>query len=203
MQQPIKTEPGSTPGLTAAKRPAIFLDRDGVLNVDKGYAFSVSDLLIPADVPSTLAALKKLGFLLVVISNQSGIARGYYTFSDVHVFHDALQMELNRIAAVKVDTFFICPHHPDGIIEELRQTCQCRKPGTKMIFDAVRDFNIDLEKSYLVGDKPTDIECAIRAGIPGIQIVAEAKYGRHPNATAYINTFSEILSVISIKSSAN
>jgi D,D-heptose 1,7-bisphosphate phosphatase len=196
MQQPIKTETGSTLRLTAAKQPAIFLDRDGVLNVDKGYAFSISDLLIPQDVPDTLAALKKMGFLLVVISNQSGIARGYYTFSDVYVFHDALQMELYRLAAVKVDTFYICPHHPDGIIEELKQTCPCRKPGTKMVFDAVKDFNIDLKKSFLVGDKPTDIECAIRAGIPGIQIVAEAKYDRHPNATAYINTFAEILSVI-------
>lgn len=179
-----------------SKQPAIFLDRDGVLNEDKGYAFSIVDLHIPEDVPQTLAALKKMGFLLIVISNQSGVARGYYQLSDVYAFHDAMQQELKRLAGIKLDTFYICPHHPEGEVKELRKKCECRKPGIKMVLDAVKDFNIDLSKSYLVGDKPSDIECAVRAHIPGIQIISSGHYEKHPKAFAYIQNFSEIPDII-------
>ena len=196
MQRLIKIGIGYIRGLTVAKQPAIFLDRDGVLNEDKGYAFSITDLRIPSDVPGTLAKLKQLGYLLVVVSNQSGIARGYYQLSDVHAFHDAMQSELKRLSGVKLDTFYICPHHPEGEIAELRKQCDCRKPGTKMIHDAVKDFNIDLSKSYLIGDKPSDIECAIRANIPGIQVVSSGHYDKHPGAFAYIQKLSEILDLI-------
>ena len=132
---------------TLTKQPAVFLDRDGTLIEEVNYLSRVEDLTL---FPFTLEAVKMLknnGFLVIVVTNQSGIGRGVYAESDMHAIHDAIQSELSDA----IDAFYFCPHLPcDG--------CKCRKPGLGMIESAMSDFEIDIERSWMVGDKKIDIE---------------------------------------------
>lgn len=149
------------------KNRAIFLDRDGTLNEDPGYLGDPNKLVIFPEVFDSLALLKnKYHFKLIVISNQSGIARGLISDKDVI----AVNRELNRQLLehnVYIDDFYFCPFHPEfNTIEE----CSCRKPSPKMIFDAAKKHQIDLTKSYLIGDTVSDIQSADNAGIKSILV---------------------------------
>lgn len=157
---------------------AIFLDRDGVLNRDIGYVYRIEDLEVLAGVPEALAQLKKAGYLLIVISNQAGIARGFYTMQDVDCFHQAMQSYLQKAAHVQIDAFYFCPHHPEAKIVQWQGPCSCRKPEIGMIKAAQANFSIDLSASYFVGDRKSDIECGIRAGVTSIQIDSD-QYEAH------------------------
>ena len=145
---------------------AVFLDRDGTLNEDPGYISDPETVVLYPDTGDALALLKKYGFMLIVISNQSGIARGMMTSHDVDSVNDKINSLLSD-HKVKIDAFYFCPAHPDYSSEE---ECECRKPSAKLVFEAAKEFNIDLEKSYFVGDSVSDIQCGKNAGIKTILV---------------------------------
>ena len=145
---------------------AVFIDRDGTLNEDPGYLSDPAEVVLYPDTGEALALLKKYGFLLIVISNQSGIARGLMTAKEVDAVNDRINFYLGEYK-VKIDAFYYCPAHPDFSSEE---ECKCRKPSPKLLFDAASEFNVDLQKSYFIGDTATDIECGKNAGIKTILV---------------------------------
>ncbi|MHC1698554.1 MAG: D-glycero-beta-D-manno-heptose 1,7-bisphosphate 7-phosphatase [Geobacteraceae bacterium] len=142
---------------------AVFLDRDGVINVEKGYLHRIEDFEFLPGVPQALRLLKEAGFLLVVVTNQSGVARGFYSLETVHEIHRHLQKEL-AVAGVALDGFYICPHHPEHGAADSAGECDCRKPLPGMIERAISDFRIDPARSFLVGDKLSDIDAGRAAG---------------------------------------
>lgn len=143
---------------------AVFLDRDGILNVDRGYTFQRADLVVPEGVPQALGRLKSKGFKLVVVTNQSGIARGKFSMADVEAFHGALQAEIQRLGGPVLDLFKTCPHHPEGHVAPYNVACACRKPSIGLIADACSVLDIDSKRSFMIGDKWSDILCGHRAG---------------------------------------
>ncbi len=148
-------------------RKAVFLDRDGTLNVDKGYVHCKEEWeWIPGAIDA-LIALKRAGFLLIVVTNQAGIARGYYKEIDMEHLHARINMEL-EISGAKIDGFYHCPHHPEFGVE---RECGCRKPKKGMICRAKQDYHIDLERSWLIGDKIIDIQAGQAAGVKSILVL--------------------------------
>lgn len=180
-------------------KPTIFLDRDGVINVDTGYVYRPEDLKLLPGVARGMRRLKELGYQLIIITNQSGVARGMFTLEQVAEFHQKLKEELAKEGAT-FDDLFVCPHHPSGKVSAFTIACDCRKPATGLINQAVTKHSIDLAKSFLVGDKDTDITCAENAHIRGIQI-AETQYKLHKNAFAYAKNFDEVVRIIEENSS--
>lgn len=141
---------------------AVFLDRDGTLNVEKEYVFRYEDWEWIPGAKDGMRKLVALGFRLVVVSNQSGVARGFYTVSDVQALHSRIAKDL-RAAGVNVAGFYFCPHGPgDG--------CECRKPRPGLLLQAQKDLKIDLSLSYMVGDKLIDIQAAQAAGVRPILV---------------------------------
>lgn len=136
------------------KRPAIFLDRDGTLIEDADYLARVEDMRVFPFSADAVRRLKEAGFLIVVVTNQSGIGRGIHGETEMHAIHRALQIELDGA----IDAFYFCPHLPGD-------ECQCRKPKTGMIEAAARDLEIDLERSWMVGDKAIDVETGEAANL--------------------------------------
>ncbi len=153
---------------------AVFLDRDGTINVEKGYVHKVEDFEFIPGAPLAIKMFKNAGFLVIVVSNQSGVARGYYSIDTVRRLHEHMDRELAR-HGTSVDAYYICPHHPQGMVEEYAKACDCRKPGPGMIMKAARDFSLDLASSFLVGDKQSDVEAALNAGCRPVFI--ETAYG--------------------------
>lgn len=148
-------------------RKAAFLDRDGVLNVDHGYVCRKEDFVWVDGAVSAISALNRAGFATVVVTNQSGIARGFYTLADMHALHAFMDCELASHAA-RIDAYYFCPYHPDAEIAEFRAADHPdRKPNPGMILRAARDLALDLRESFLIGDKDSDIEAARRAGVTG------------------------------------
>jgi D-glycero-D-manno-heptose 1,7-bisphosphate phosphatase len=139
---------------TNGKRPAAFIDRDGTLIEEVNFLSSVGDLEVFPYTADALRRLKENGFWIVVVTNQSGIGRGIYTEADMHAIHDAMQAKLDGA----IDAFYFCPHLPDA-------GCECRKPGLGMLNFAQRDLEIDLERSWMIGDKRIDVETARAAKI--------------------------------------
>lgn len=142
---------------------AVFLDRDGVINVDTGYVSQVDDFKFIDGVIEAMLDLKKKGYLLVVVTNQSGIARGYFTEEQFMSLTEWMDWSLAD-RGVDLDGIYFCPHHPDGQ-GAYAKTCQCRKPGPDMILDAAKFLKIDLAASYMVGDKKSDMQAARHAGV--------------------------------------
>ena len=128
---------------------AIFLDRDGTINVEKDYIYKCEDLVFEEGSVEALKTFKNLGYILIVVSNQSGIARGYFTEEDLKAFNNNMNEKLKE-EAVEITEFYCCPHHPDGLAE-YKKVCDCRKPNNKMLEDAIEKYNIDREKSYMIG----------------------------------------------------
>lgn len=144
---------------------AVFLDRDGTLNVDYGYVYRVEEWeWIPGAIDA-LVALKKAGFLVIVITNQAGIARGYYDEAEMTNLHARINEELKE-HGTSIDGFYHCPHHPD-----FSEECACRKPMPGMINKAIQDFDIDKDRSWLVGDKFSDIQAGSSAGVKSILVL--------------------------------
>jgi D-glycero-D-manno-heptose 1,7-bisphosphate phosphatase len=150
--------------------PAIFLDRDGTMNVDKAYVYRISDWQWIAGADRAIALLKNAGFLVVVISNQAGIARGYYCSDDVHALHAYVMADL-KSKGTQIDAFYFCPHHP-----HYSGPCDCRKPHPKMIAEAAVALNIDLKRSWIVGDKVIDMLAGQAAGVASVLV--RTGYGR-------------------------
>ena len=137
-------------------RKAVFLDRDGTINIDKGYVYQIKDFEFIEKVPEAIAEMKRLGYLVIVLSNQSGVARGYYSEDEVAELHKYLNEQLRK-SGTEIDGFYFCPHHPDGIVGRYRRQCGCRKPGIGMLQHAVQDFGIDVGNSWIAGDRERDL----------------------------------------------
>ena len=149
-------------------KKAIFLDRDGTINVEKDYIYKSEDLVFEEGTIEALKTFKNLGYILIVISNQSGIARGYFTEEDLNIFNNNMN-EILKKNGVEITEFYCCPHHPDGI-GEYKKVCECRKPNNKMIEDAIKKYNIDREKSYMVGDKTSDIGAGLKSNLKTVLV---------------------------------
>jgi D,D-heptose 1,7-bisphosphate phosphatase len=153
---------------TRLRRPALFLDRDGVLNVDKGYLYKPSEFEWIAGAKDAVRLANDKGWFVFVVTNQAGVARGYYEERDIHTLHDFIQEELAAVGA-HIDAFEYCPHHPDGTRPGYDKVCDRRKPGPGMIRDLLKAWPIDMARSFLVGDMPHDVVAAEAAGIRGFQ----------------------------------
>ena len=144
---------------------AIFLDRDGVINFERGYTHRLEDFLILPDLIDVLKILKEKGYLLIIISNQSGIAKGLYLQAETEVLHTYLKQQLSKQNII-LDEIYYCIHHPDIT------KCLCRKPDSLFVEKALARFNIDASKSYFIGDKERDTEAGEKVGVKGILIEA-------------------------------
>ncbi|WP_409307858.1 D-glycero-beta-D-manno-heptose 1,7-bisphosphate 7-phosphatase [Pectobacterium sp. B1J-3] len=144
--------------------PAIFLDRDGTINIDHGYVHEIDQFQFIDGVIDALQELKKLGFALVIVTNQSGIARGKFTEEQFMQLTEWMDWSLAD-RDVDLDGIYFCPHHPDATVGDYRQVCDCRKPEPGMLLSAQRHLNIDMAASYIVGDKIEDLQAGIAAGV--------------------------------------
>ncbi len=167
-------------------RAAVFLDRDGTLNVEKGFLASQNGLELLPGTGAALKSLRQAGYSLVVVTNQPVIARGEASEDDVAAIHRRLEWELGKEGAY-LDAVYLCPHHPDkgftGERPELKIACQCRKPGTAMVEQACRELNLNAKASWMIGDQTRDIEMARRAGLRAI-LVRTGTAGRDGNFSA-------------------
>lgn len=160
----LQSRPATPGGQRSPGRRAAFVDRDGVLNADHGYVHRIEDFVV---IPGALAALRALheqGFLLVLITNQSGIARGLYSEEDYRRLMDSVQ-EIAHAAGFGFDAIEYCPHLPDAPLERFRLECECRKPRPGMILRAAAALAIDLPGSILIGDRESDIAAGRAAGV--------------------------------------
>lgn len=151
------------------KQPAVFLDRDGTINEQMGYINHISRFHLLPGVPEAIRLLNEHGYLVILVSNQSGVARGYFPVELVHEVHAQLKALL-RAHDARLDEIFFCPHYATGEIPEYSKPCDCRKPRPGMVRKAVERFEIDMENSYMIGDRHTDIEMAERCEVKGILV---------------------------------
>lgn len=149
-------------------RPALFLDRDGVLNVDHGYVSRWADFAWIPGARAVIGAFNRAGWRVVVITNQSGIGRGYYAEADMHALHQAMVDDL-ATEGLRIDAFYHCPHHPEAVLEVYRHPDPPdRKPNPGMLLRAMADWPTDRASSFMVGDRESDLEAARRAGVEGL-----------------------------------
>lgn len=151
------------------KRPAVFMDRDGTINEQMGYINHLSRFHILPGVPEAIKLLNDNDYLVIIVTNQSGVARGYYPFSLIEEIHTYMRESLKKEGA-KIDAVFFCPHYPRGKVEEYARECDCRKPKTGMIRKARESFDIDMSRSYMIGDHFTDLEMARNCGLKSIMV---------------------------------
>jgi D-glycero-D-manno-heptose 1,7-bisphosphate phosphatase len=145
-------------------KKAIFLDRDGVINKEINYLYRVKDLEIIKGVSKAIKIFNSLDYLVIVITNQAGVAKGYYSEEDVILLNRYIKEYFERKDSI-INMFYYCPHHIEGTVKKYKKKCKCRKPGSGMIKKAQKEFDIDLKKSILVGDKETDILAGLNAGV--------------------------------------
>lgn len=153
---------------------AVFLDRDGTLNIDYGYVHRITDFQFIDGVGKALKQLQDKGYLLVLVTNQSGIARGYFSEAQFHRLTEWMDWSLDEDYGVVLDGIYYCPHHPEGQ-GEYREECDCRKPKAGMFIQAMSDLNIDPAQSYMVGDKLEDLLAAEAAGVKTKVLVRTGK----------------------------
>lgn len=180
-------------GAKKEKKPAVFLDRDGVLTEEKSYISSIEELTIFPYVAECIKKIHQKGYYAVVITNQSGVARGLFSEKKLQQMNDYLMRQ------TCVDAIYYCPHHPDGKIGKYRRVCHCRKPGTGMFEAACQEFDIDMDKSYMAGDRASDIQAGQNAGVR--TILLESGYGtaRLENDVCpdyVVNDLRDILTII-------
>ena len=156
------------------KIPAIFIDRDGTLIEEVNFLSRVEDLQMFEFSKTAIKSLKDAGYLVIVVTNQSGIGRGIYTEAAMHQIHEQIQIELDN----SIDAFYFCPHLPD-------EECKCRKPNLGMIKSAQTDFAIDMERSWMIGDKKIDVETGLNAGLRTAMVLTG--YGPIHKASLEIN----------------
>ncbi len=169
------------------KQRAIFFDRDGVVNVNTDYVYKISDFKFMEGFLDFFRFCKESGFLALVVTNQSGINRGFYTERDFEFLSDFMQNDLAQKTGFCFDKIYHCPHLPS-------ENCICRKPKIGMIQHALKDFPIDLEQSFLIGDNESDIECALNAGIKTQILLTQDK--KISKATYIIDNFQKAHSII-------
>lgn len=151
--------------MTQSVQPAAFIDRDGVISFDRAYVYRQTDFEFIPGVFDAARTLRGLGYLLFVVTNQSGIGRGTYSLEDFHALDDWMRARFLEEGAEIAATYY-CPHHPTEGIGPYRVDCECRKPRPGMLLRAAADHGLALDRSLLIGDKVSDLEAARAAGIP-------------------------------------
>lgn len=154
----------------------IFLDRDGTINVEKSYLHKWEDFEFEENVIAGLIELKKLGYEFIVVTNQSGIARGYYTEEDLNLLNSKMIEKLREFEIDILDCFY-CPHHLEKGLGKYKIDCLCRKPNPGMILKGLEKYEIDVKNSYMVGDKLSDLEAGEKAGLKSILVTTG--YGKN------------------------
>lgn len=173
---------------------AFFLDRDGTLNVEKGYIRDVRDLELIPGVAQAVLQLNQAGILAILTTNQTGAARGFYDLTHIHALNQRLQDLLLQEAGARLDAVYYCPHLEKGTVAEFAKDCQCRKPGTGMIQQALARFpQVDLAHSYVLGDKASDVAFGKQAGCKSVLLktgygerVLAGKYQSLPEPPDYV-----------------
>ena len=167
--------------MTAAPaRPAVFLDRDGTLTAEADWVTTKADLALLPSAPAAVALLARAGFAVVVATNQSAVARGLVTESELAEIHEHMVYELAREGG-HVDGVYYCPHHPTEGNPPYRRDCECRKPKPGMLLAAARDLGLDLARSWVVGDAGRDLAAGEAVGVPGVLVATgkgEAEFER-------------------------
>ncbi|HJQ70823.1 MAG TPA: HAD family hydrolase [Blastocatellia bacterium] len=156
-------------------RRAVFIDRDGTINEDIGYVSSPEELIVYPFAAQAVRLVNQSEMKVIVITNQSGVARSLYTEQMLAAIHDRLTCEL-ALAHARIDGIYYCPHHPEIGDETYRKACECRKPRPGLLLEAARDHQIDLAASYVIGDKASDINLAAEVGATGVLVLTG--YGR-------------------------
>jgi D,D-heptose 1,7-bisphosphate phosphatase len=149
--------------------PVIFLDRDGTINEEVEYLHNKQELSLLPTVTEALRLFRERGYTIVVITNQAGVARGYYTETDVINLHQYLN-EVLAEEQTHIDSFYYCPHHPEYGIGDYKVACECRKPGIGMFEMAAKEYNIDKARSWMIGDKLLDIEAGKAFGVQTVLV---------------------------------
>ncbi|OCC15033.1 D-glycero-D-manno-heptose 1,7-bisphosphate phosphatase [Dissulfuribacter thermophilus] len=149
---------------------AVFLDRDGTIIEDVNYLSDLRDITWIKGAKESIKALNEAGYQVVIVTNQSGIARGLLDESLLQRVHQAINDDLRHLGA-HIDAFYYCPHHPDIGSPQYKKICSCRKPEPGLIYQASQDMDIDLERSFLIGDNLRDIEAGLRAGLTPILVL--------------------------------
>ena len=167
---PASFHDAQTSVLKQRRRPAVFLDRDGVLNVDHGYVGTIDRFDWIPEAISAVKLMNDLGLYVFVVTNQAGVAHGFYEESQIETVHAHLQADL-RAEGAHIDDFRYCPHHPDAKILPYRDVCECRKPSDGMIRDLLARWPVDLEASILFGDKESDLNAGREAGCGRVVLV--------------------------------
>ncbi len=151
------------------KRPAVFIDRDGTVNEQMGYINHISRFVMLPGAAEAIRLLNMHQYLAIIVSNQSGVARGYYPIGLVDEVHAHMRALMEKEGAF-VDGIFFCPHYERGSVPEYSIECDCRKPRTGLIEKARKAFEIDMDNSYVIGDRYSDIELALRSDMKGILV---------------------------------
>lgn len=173
---------------------AVFLDRDGTINIEKDYLYQVKDFEFVPGAEEAIRLLNQSGFMVIVVTNQSGVARGYYTEEDVENLHRHIDQVLANYSA-HVDAWFYCPHHTSGR-GSYSLPCSCRKPFPGMLREAAKRYDIDLDNSFMIGDKLADVEAGLAAGCH--TILVRTGYGAKEEQQLTGNTivYDDLLSAV-------
>lgn len=174
------------------KRKAVFLDRDGTINLEVDYLSRVEEFQFIPGAPLAIKRLKDAGFLLVVVTNQSGIARGYYDESALERIHQHMHEELEKFG-VAIDACYFCPHHPEHGVGPYKRECTCRKPFPGMLFQAAKELDIDLSASFMVGDKIADVKAGIEAGCTPILVLTGYGQKEAPGLPPGVRSANDLL----------
>ncbi|RLJ04029.1 MAG: D,D-heptose 1,7-bisphosphate phosphatase [Candidatus Aenigmatarchaeota archaeon] len=181
-------------------RPAVFIDRDGTINEQRGYINHISQFVLLPGVGKAISLLNKNNHTVVLTSNQSGVARGYFPIQLVKEIHELMAQNLAKDNAY-IDRIYFCPHHPDGVVPEYSRKCDCRKPNTGFIKKAKAELDIEMETSYVIGDRLLDIEFAHNANLPGILVLTgygkgELKYSMPHKSITPVYVAKDLLSAV-------
>lgn len=171
---------------------ALFLDRDGIINVDFGYVHQIKDFEFVNGIFDLCRYAIDMGFDIYVITNQAGIARGYYTVEDFNALTQWMKKEFLK-QDIDIKDVYFCPHHPDKGENEYAKTCKCRKPEPGLILKAVKEHDIDIKHSVFIGDKMSDMDAAGAAGIHN-RVLVESKY--HDNTSAHVHRVNSLKEAI-------
>lgn len=167
-------------------KKAFLLDRDGTINLDTGYVMSADDVVLLKGVGEAIQKIRKNGYLIIVISNQSGIARGYGTVKDVQNVNKKINELLLKEFQTEIDAFYYCPHHPMGIVKKYKIECNCRKPKVGLFKQAIKEWDLEPSLCIAAGDKSRDIEELNKLNITKTAIINE-KDGEYKSLLEYVD----------------
>ncbi|RDI28425.1 D-alpha,beta-D-heptose 1,7-bisphosphate phosphatase [Pseudacidovorax intermedius] len=176
-------------------RLALFLDRDGVINVDHGYVHTPETTDFVAGIFDLVATANRRGWLVVVVTNQAGIARGYYDEQQFNTYMAWVRAQFETRGA-HIDAIYFCPHHPEHGLGDYRQQCDCRKPAPGMFQAAIRDLGIDPGSSVMVGDSATDMQAADVAGVGTLLLLGSEQVGPRSTNVRRITDLAEVIDAL-------